>query len=499
MLFTHLLDNERITKLEREVEIDEAVILKLLSGDGKDLLQTATSEDAEPRAASNGHNDIFDTFRSRRPVTAIALRRPATSYGPLMRPSTPIAGGRVDVPTSNGRSNPFGSQFAYSSCNDKYGCKASKRGKSSSSSSMLTHGADVVFAGNAALAMRRRRNQISPSDELNAHKPPVAESLDSKSLLSSTSEFVTNFSEFSFPSSPVRPRPKTSAGTSHYSRRNASNPTHTMQAYMKEWEFDWPKTAYKPRPMFCTSSTLSSPFSPVEARKRFKASISDPELTPKPSPPIRNSTNTSRARWRSKINYEDATERKDESKETDSFGTQKKTYIRKQYVDMDGGSSPMFSLEKSEFQSISTKDPFIGDKDKGSPLRGICSPLQSSHSRKLVHSAAGTGEGEDRENIDIIETVTTGGKSNVMDVSKSKSSKSGKANFMDDNELISMLKKKPKRVKVLRTRESFQDFFSGMAAKRMHFLLTCAFEELPEDKRAEKISKRLSLVEAVLR
>ena len=71
----------------------------------------------------------------------------------------------------------------------------------------------------------------------------------------------------------------------------------------------------------------------------------------------------------------------------------------------------------------------------------------------------------------------------------------GAALLRTDQELIDMLKIKPKRVPQLRTEEGFQSFFNGIEQKRMRMLLERAYEHLKEREREKKVRRRLKLLE----
>ncbi|CAN0194138.1 unnamed protein product [Ectocarpus sp. 6 AP-2014] len=70
----------------------------------------------------------------------------------------------------------------------------------------------------------------------------------------------------------------------------------------------------------------------------------------------------------------------------------------------------------------------------------------------------------------------------------------GVAVGMCDENLKEMLKKQPRMVPELRTKEHFREFFQGMGAERMERLLRGAYEDLPPDQVDKKVKKRLGLV-----
>uniref|UniRef100_A0A7S1XPT3 Uncharacterized protein n=1 Tax=Phaeomonas parva TaxID=124430 RepID=A0A7S1XPT3_9STRA len=76
----------------------------------------------------------------------------------------------------------------------------------------------------------------------------------------------------------------------------------------------------------------------------------------------------------------------------------------------------------------------------------------------------------------------------------------GPATRMGDEELIDMLRLKPKKVPELRTKSHFQAFFAGVSEERFRMLLQAAFT-LPgvdEADVAAKVHRRLALMEGCL-
>lgn len=66
---------------------------------------------------------------------------------------------------------------------------------------------------------------------------------------------------------------------------------------------------------------------------------------------------------------------------------------------------------------------------------------------------------------------------------------------MPDEALQCMLRRQPRTVPELRTKESFREFFQGMGEERMGRLLRGAYEgSLPADEVDRKVDKRLGLV-----
>lgn len=72
----------------------------------------------------------------------------------------------------------------------------------------------------------------------------------------------------------------------------------------------------------------------------------------------------------------------------------------------------------------------------------------------------------------------------------------GQANYMEDDELISMLRKKPKEVQQMRTRNSFKKFFSGMPKQKLENLLKTAYSELGDEAFCNaKVNKRIAMMQ----
>jgi hypothetical protein len=67
---------------------------------------------------------------------------------------------------------------------------------------------------------------------------------------------------------------------------------------------------------------------------------------------------------------------------------------------------------------------------------------------------------------------------------------------MTDGFLVEILRKRPKDVENLRTREGFKQFFTGTPKKRMEMLLMSAFENFED--RDDRIRRRMGLVAHVL-
>lgn len=66
-----------------------------------------------------------------------------------------------------------------------------------------------------------------------------------------------------------------------------------------------------------------------------------------------------------------------------------------------------------------------------------------------------------------------------------------------DDELVELLRQRPKYVPMLRSRDSFRAFFRGVERARMEALLREAFVALEPADRDEKVLKRMQLLEDV--
>lgn len=69
---------------------------------------------------------------------------------------------------------------------------------------------------------------------------------------------------------------------------------------------------------------------------------------------------------------------------------------------------------------------------------------------------------------------------------------------VDDRSLVEMLRRPPKHVPQLRTREAFRDFFRGMPTRRMQALLMQAYTDKAPEEAGEKVAKRMDLLRDVL-
>jgi len=79
-----------------------------------------------------------------------------------------------------------------------------------------------------------------------------------------------------------------------------------------------------------------------------------------------------------------------------------------------------------------------------------------------------------------------------------KSTKGGEALLLDDTFLVDMLRKPPKHVPQLRTRDGFRQFFAGMSVARMEFLLCQAYADREPEEAEKRVKKRMALVLDVL-
>ena len=78
----------------------------------------------------------------------------------------------------------------------------------------------------------------------------------------------------------------------------------------------------------------------------------------------------------------------------------------------------------------------------------------------------------------------------------------GRANVLSDEELVDLLHRPPKLTEELRTKSSFQSFFSGIASSRMRALLQDAYsssydgddDDQGRAGRDSKVEKRLELM-----
>ena len=68
------------------------------------------------------------------------------------------------------------------------------------------------------------------------------------------------------------------------------------------------------------------------------------------------------------------------------------------------------------------------------------------------------------------------------------------ANALSDEELVQLLRQKPKHVPNLRTRQGYCRFFSAVPKPRMRHLLSVAYGNLTHKERRKKVSKRMSLL-----
>ncbi len=67
---------------------------------------------------------------------------------------------------------------------------------------------------------------------------------------------------------------------------------------------------------------------------------------------------------------------------------------------------------------------------------------------------------------------------------------------MTDAQLVELLRKRPKTVPQLQTRQGFQRFFAGVAAARMRRLLAEAFADV--DDAHDRVERRMELLQGFL-
>ena len=70
--------------------------------------------------------------------------------------------------------------------------------------------------------------------------------------------------------------------------------------------------------------------------------------------------------------------------------------------------------------------------------------------------------------------------------------------MMEDGAIISMLKKSPKDVPEMHSREAFRTFFTGMRVEKVDFLLRQANAGKEESEVEAKVLKRMNLLAGVL-
>ena len=68
------------------------------------------------------------------------------------------------------------------------------------------------------------------------------------------------------------------------------------------------------------------------------------------------------------------------------------------------------------------------------------------------------------------------------------------ATTLSDKEIVHLLRKKPKHVPHLRTRQGYRRFFSAVPKARMQRLLSAAYADLSQKDRRKKVSKRMALL-----
>jgi hypothetical protein len=76
--------------------------------------------------------------------------------------------------------------------------------------------------------------------------------------------------------------------------------------------------------------------------------------------------------------------------------------------------------------------------------------------------------------------------------------KLGKANDLEDSVVVEMLKKSPKDVPEMHSKEAFRKFFRNISKERVERLLMEANKDKAEDERDAKVAKRLKLLDGIL-
>jgi hypothetical protein len=138
----------------------------------------------------------------------------------------------------------------------------------------------------------------------------------------------------------------------------------------------------------------------------------------------------------------------------------------------------------STFSSPSRSPPSSPQEDEGEKppacLSETCVSRSPRHLRKLC--------------------VTAGSRDELEGISAANSDdEEGEANMQTDEELIELLRKKPKHVPCMKTKDSFRQFFSCMKRERLHKLLTTAYDNLDAAEQNKKVKKRMDLMEGWVR
>jgi hypothetical protein len=83
-----------------------------------------------------------------------------------------------------------------------------------------------------------------------------------------------------------------------------------------------------------------------------------------------------------------------------------------------------------------------------------------------------------------------------LDINNKKrySSKDRRARNMHDDEVINLLKMKPRSVKEMQTKERYKQFFEGVSNSRIHDLLSRAYAEFPDGDKTRKVTSRLEII-----
>jgi len=153
----------------------------------------------------------------------------------------------------------------------------------------------------------------------------------------------------------------------------------------------------------------------------------------------------------------------------------------------------------------------------GSELNNLQSPFPASSASGAVEQLGGatgcqqprtpqgnTGKNRNLQSAQLGRVQTPAENSDAMvtepkQKEKSQNEKTPKlAISFPDSDLIDMLKKPPKTIPEMRTKDRFRSFFTGFPASRLQSLLMSAFDDLDADQQQKKVSKRIKMVEDVL-
>lgn len=124
------------------------------------------------------------------------------------------------------------------------------------------------------------------------------------------------------------------------------------------------------------------------------------------------------------------------------------------------------------------------------PPRAV--PAPATHVGK-ENGTEGTGGGGREEDGD------SGLNESIVDAVEEAEAVDGRrACHMGDEELVQLLRARPKHVAMLRSRDSFRRFFAGEARQRVVRLMERAFQDLAPEERAAKMEKRLMILDGAL-